>query len=427
MERLQVENASEWGRRERLESDKQALERENRRLRTELRDLLERIERMDSGVGSVETREKSKDSSSQATRHGHSINSPPFSTASSASSSSSTSSAAATAAAQAEMIKQLQQELAEKTKELEELKIAHSKLKAVVRERSTEAAHGARRAEQYEAEVKRLRVRVDELRKELAAAEEEVDAATNNIRKLKRTNEDLQEQVENMQVQIEHLQSRRDSLLETPMPDLSSSRKEITLPGPMEDHGCDCGMYPHSCCQSIVDHREDADTTDLAVPEGTEGEDLLADGLVNRGNKFSFGVFVLLKLIHQQQHGDPSGLVGGRGLHILALPFDPKTTLHENVKYPQVDDLTELVTLLHLDRLLQAPYHLHLYLVEIMDPSGLWTVPIPCPGANPVPRIACPGRNCPPSGYRPSIPVPGALIPSGARCPGRPTPPGPLN
>ncbi|KAG8231711.1 hypothetical protein J437_LFUL018955, partial [Ladona fulva] len=241
LERLQVENASEWGRRERLESDKQALERENRRLRTELRDLLERIERMDSGVGSVETREKSKDSSSQATRHGHSINSPPFSTASSASSSSSTSSAAATAAAQAEMIKQLQQELAEKTKELEELKIAHSKLKAVVRERSTEAAHGARRAEQYEAEVKRLRVRVDELRKELAAAEEEVDAATNNIRyiplniftfflkldrlllleihssstfscflhdrKLKRTNEDLQEQVENMQVQIEHLQS----------------------------------------------------------------------------------------------------------------------------------------------------------------------------------------------------------------------------
>ncbi|XP_046390224.1 coiled-coil domain-containing protein 102A [Ischnura elegans] len=265
LERLQVENASEWGRRERLESDKQALERENRRLRAELRDLLERMERMDSGLGSVDTKsgekERSKDGS-RSTRHGTSVGSPPFSTGSSTSSSSSTSSAAATAAAQAEMIKQLQQEIADKTKELEELKIAHSKLKAVVRERSTEAAHGARRAEQYEAEVKRLRVRVDELRKELAAAEEEVDAATNNIRKLKRSNEDLQEQMENMQVQIEHLQSR--------------------------DQGCDCAMYPHSCCQSVIDHRDEAESAEITVPEDNErDEDLLAAGLVNRGNKNS--------------------------------------------------------------------------------------------------------------------------------------------
>lgn len=39
-----------------------------------------------------------------------------------------------------------------------------------------------RRAEQYEAEVKRLRGRVEELKRDLAVAEDEVDAASNNIR-----------------------------------------------------------------------------------------------------------------------------------------------------------------------------------------------------------------------------------------------------
>lgn len=39
LERLQAENASEWGKRERLETDKLALERDNKKLRTEIRDL----------------------------------------------------------------------------------------------------------------------------------------------------------------------------------------------------------------------------------------------------------------------------------------------------------------------------------------------------------------------------------------------------
>jgi coiled-coil domain-containing protein 102A len=39
-----------------------------------------------------------------------------------------------------------------------------------------------RRAEQYEAEVKRLRGRVEELKRELSVAEDEVDSASNNIR-----------------------------------------------------------------------------------------------------------------------------------------------------------------------------------------------------------------------------------------------------
>lgn len=44
LERLQAENASEWGRRERLETEKLILERDNKKLRVELRDLQERLD-----------------------------------------------------------------------------------------------------------------------------------------------------------------------------------------------------------------------------------------------------------------------------------------------------------------------------------------------------------------------------------------------
>lgn len=65
-----------------------------------------------------------------------------------------------------------------------------------------------RRSEQYEAEVKRVRARVEELKKELAAAQDEVDTTTNNVRKLQRTNVDLIERLESMNVQLEHFRNR---------------------------------------------------------------------------------------------------------------------------------------------------------------------------------------------------------------------------
>jgi hypothetical protein len=58
----------------------------------------------------------------------------------------------------------------------------YGKLKKTLMDRSTELSHCSRRAEQYEAEVKRLRGRVEELKRELAAAEDEIDSATNNNR-----------------------------------------------------------------------------------------------------------------------------------------------------------------------------------------------------------------------------------------------------
>ena len=65
-----------------------------------------------------------------------------------------------------------------------------------------------RRAEQFEAEVRRLRGRVDELKRELGTVEDEVDSSTTNQRRLVRTNEELQEQVDSLSVQLQHLQAR---------------------------------------------------------------------------------------------------------------------------------------------------------------------------------------------------------------------------
>lgn len=172
LERLQAENAAEWGRRERVETERQALERENKKLRTALSDLQERLEK------------KSFGSSSSSGSGGHSGS-----------------------VADSEMSK-IHEELEEKNKELLELRHAHNKLKKALQDRSVELGHGLRRAEHSEAEVRRLRSRIEELKREVAAAQDELDAATNNVRKLQRTNEELQEQVDGLQIQATHLQTR---------------------------------------------------------------------------------------------------------------------------------------------------------------------------------------------------------------------------
>lgn len=61
----------------------------------------------------------------------------------------------------------------------------------MISEANVELGHAVRRAEQYETEVKRLRTRVEELKKELTMAEDEIDAASSAIRRLQRNNEEL--------------------------------------------------------------------------------------------------------------------------------------------------------------------------------------------------------------------------------------------
>uniref|UniRef100_A0AAV2LT54 Coiled-coil domain-containing protein 102A n=1 Tax=Knipowitschia caucasica TaxID=637954 RepID=A0AAV2LT54_KNICA len=53
MERLQVENAAEWGRRERLETEKLALERDNKKLRAQAEDLEEQLAKKRRQAASV--------------------------------------------------------------------------------------------------------------------------------------------------------------------------------------------------------------------------------------------------------------------------------------------------------------------------------------------------------------------------------------
>lgn len=53
LERLQEENAAEWGKRERLESEKLGLERENKKLRSQIADLEERLDKRNKMAAST--------------------------------------------------------------------------------------------------------------------------------------------------------------------------------------------------------------------------------------------------------------------------------------------------------------------------------------------------------------------------------------
>ena len=77
-------------------------------------------------------------------------------------------------------------------------------------EANTEINHAVRRAEQYEGEVKRLRSRVEELKKQLTNAEDELDSACNHLRRIQRTNEELCGHSEGLETQIVNLNSRYD-------------------------------------------------------------------------------------------------------------------------------------------------------------------------------------------------------------------------
>ncbi|NXI66272.1 C102A protein, partial [Anseranas semipalmata] len=171
MERLQAENAAEWGRRERLETEKLNLERENKKLRAQIEDLEE-----------VLARKRRQTASALDTD-----------------------------------LKTIQAELFEKNKELADLKHVHAKLKKQYQEKTAELAHANRRVEQHEGEVKKLRLRVEELKKELAQAEDELDEAHNQARKLQRSLDEQTEQSESFQVQLEHLQSRLRRQQSTPL------------------------------------------------------------------------------------------------------------------------------------------------------------------------------------------------------------------
>ncbi|CAH1779037.1 unnamed protein product [Owenia fusiformis] len=183
LERLQAENAEEWGMRERLETEKLAQERENKNLRAQIHDLemeLERKNRINSAMIDTD-------------------------------------------------MKTIKSDLEEKMKELVELRHAHSRQCQQLDETLEELDHCRRRAEQYDTEVRKLRGRVDDLKKQLANAEDEADGQSNIVRRLQRTNDEIQQESENLRLQVDHLQSRLRSSNQAVEITRGSSIKSISL------------------------------------------------------------------------------------------------------------------------------------------------------------------------------------------------------
>jgi len=162
LERLQSENAEEWGRRERLDAEKQNCERENRKLRHQLDEVKDRARKLSEQHSQL---------------------------------------------AQGE-VGRMRAQTDAASRELLELRHSHGRLRKAHADRGEEMTHWRRKAETSEKEVKRLRARIEELKKELARAEDQMDESANCIRRLQRSNEELLSQAEGYQVQIEHLGSR---------------------------------------------------------------------------------------------------------------------------------------------------------------------------------------------------------------------------
>ena len=68
-----------------------------------------------------------------------------------------------------------------KFQELSDLRHVHNRLKKTLQERTAELEHARSRAEQYELEVKKLRSRIEELKRDLTVAEDEVSQIQTSV------------------------------------------------------------------------------------------------------------------------------------------------------------------------------------------------------------------------------------------------------
>eukprot|EP00057_Strongylocentrotus_purpuratus_P005826 XP_003731829.1 PREDICTED: coiled-coil domain-containing protein 102A [Strongylocentrotus purpuratus] len=81
-------------------------------------------------------------------------------------------------------------------------------MKKQLTDKLAELDHTTTRCQQHEEDVKKLRVRVDELKRDLARREDEVDERINFVKKLQRNLDETLQQNENLTLQIDHLQNR---------------------------------------------------------------------------------------------------------------------------------------------------------------------------------------------------------------------------
>uniref|UniRef100_A0A6P8IZ33 Coiled-coil domain-containing protein 102A n=2 Tax=Actinia tenebrosa TaxID=6105 RepID=A0A6P8IZ33_ACTTE len=162
IERLQTDNSLEWSKREKLETEKAALERENKKLKNQVEDLESLLNHKTARASKIMDTD----------------------------------------------LKQLQTQVEEKSAELVDLRYAYNKIKKQFQEKTAELEHSNKRVEQHDIEVKKLRMRVEELKLELAKAEDEIDSQSNQARKIQRSLDEQTERAESLQVQVQHLTSR---------------------------------------------------------------------------------------------------------------------------------------------------------------------------------------------------------------------------
>ncbi|XP_070277645.1 coiled-coil domain-containing protein 102B isoform X2 [Myotis yumanensis] len=162
LEGLQVENTVEWDQREIFETEKQGLDRENRRLKVQVKEMDELLKRKD--------------------RLSANSQDPDFKTS--------------------------QIELQETDKELLDLQHAYCRLSSQHQAKTAELTLANHRANQSAAEVKKLRFGVEELKQRLNQKENKLDDVLNQIRKLQKSLDEQKEVNENLETELRHLQNR---------------------------------------------------------------------------------------------------------------------------------------------------------------------------------------------------------------------------
>lgn len=167
LERMQQENASEWSRREQLETEALNWERSNKALKIQIEELLERLKQQEQVIASQSGSKNGKGGSGGE-----------------------------------------QEEMTSLRQQLSDTSLCVSQLRKALSCKNVECDHSSRRADQYEAEVKRLRQRVAKLRQDLAATQDELDTANNAARRLTRAKDELQDNVDTLQLKLNHMQSR---------------------------------------------------------------------------------------------------------------------------------------------------------------------------------------------------------------------------
>ncbi|XP_060261570.1 coiled-coil domain-containing protein 102B isoform X3 [Ovis aries] len=161
LERLQAENTSEWDKRELLEKEKQGLERENRRLKVQVKEMEELLHRRN--------------------RLSENSEGPDFKTSG--------------------------VEPQEKNKELVDLQHAYCKLSRQYQAKTAELTRANNLVDQNEAEVKKLRLQVEELKWGLNQKEDKLDDFLNQIHKLQRSLNEQKETNGNLEVKLRQLQN----------------------------------------------------------------------------------------------------------------------------------------------------------------------------------------------------------------------------